>query len=114
MSIVSVSRRASPPHFGHRVSTNARDFSRGLPSAPRNSTSSGSRTGRSESGTGTTPQVGQWIAGIGVPQYRCREISQSRSRYTIFPLPIPFCSIQSTARRIASGPHGTPFQSPEL
>jgi len=32
-------------------------------------TSSGSTTGRSLSGTGTTPQLGQWITGIGQPQY---------------------------------------------
>ncbi len=68
MSIVSVSRRAAPPHFGHTAWTKASDFSRGLPSTPRNSTSSGSNTGRSASGTGTTPQAGQWMAGIGVPQ----------------------------------------------
>ena len=57
-----------PPHLGHRVFTKASDFSSGLPSAPRNSTSSGRSTGRSASGTGTTPQSGQWTAGIGVPQ----------------------------------------------
>ena len=80
MSIVSVSRRAGPPHVGQRVATKASDCKSGFPSAPRNSTSSGRRTGKSASGTGTTPQAGQWIAGIGVPQYLCREISQSRRR----------------------------------
>ena len=68
MSIVSVSRRAAPPHLGQTTFTKASDFSRGFPSTPENATSSGSTTGRSASGTGTTPQPGQWIAGIGVPQ----------------------------------------------
>ena len=31
-------------------------------------TSSGSTTGRSLSGTGTTPHFSQWITGIGQPQ----------------------------------------------
>ena len=38
------------------------------------STSSGSCTGSSSSGTATSPHVGQCTIGIGVPQYRCRDM----------------------------------------
>jgi hypothetical protein len=38
------------------------------------STSRGSTTGRSLSGTGTAPHCSQWITGMGVPQYLCREM----------------------------------------
>ncbi len=37
--MVSVSRRAGPPHFGHFVSTKALERDSGLPSRPVNSTS---------------------------------------------------------------------------
>jgi len=37
--MVSVSRRAAPPHFGHFVSTNDVERDSGLPSRPVNSTS---------------------------------------------------------------------------
>ena len=83
MSIVSVSRLAAPPHFGQATLTQSAaaasgETPRGARSAPRRS--SGSRTGSWSSGTGTSPHDGQWMIGIGVPQKRCREISQSRSR----------------------------------
>ena len=40
----------------------------------------GSSTGSSASGTGWAPHRSQWTMGMGGPQYRCREISQSRRR----------------------------------
>ncbi len=82
MSIVSVSRSAGPPHAGHGTSTQSRaaasgDTPRGASAAPRRS---GSRTGSWSSGTGTSPHPGQWTIGMGAPQNRCRDTSQSRSR----------------------------------
>ena len=65
----------------------------------RNSFIFGSTTGRSFSGTVYHPGISfcspfffsahtaQKIIGIGGPQYRCREISQSRKRYVVFFLP---------------------------
>ena len=67
VSMVSVSRRASPPHCGHLTCFHVGWWSSALPGLS-NETSSGSATGRSWSGTGTTPQAGQWIIGIGQPQ----------------------------------------------
>ena len=80
--MVSVSRRAGPPHFGHCVLTQSAapasgETPLGARSWPRRS---GSRTGRSSSGTATSPQPSQYTIGIGAPQNRCRETSQSRSR----------------------------------
>jgi hypothetical protein len=42
--------------------------------------SSGSATGNCSTGTGTMPHDGQWMTGIGAPQYLWRLMSQSRSR----------------------------------
>ena len=67
VSMVSVSRRAGAPHFGQATCFQVGCRSSGLPGRLK-STSSGSFTGRSASGTGTTPQVSQWITGIGQPQ----------------------------------------------
>jgi len=67
VSIVSVSRFAGLPHVGHLVSTYDARLLSGLP-VPSGTTSSGSSTGRSLSGTGTSPQAGQCTIGIGVPQ----------------------------------------------
>ncbi len=68
VSMVSVSRSASPPHCGQvTLRKPAWNFS-GLSPVGRNSASSGSITGRSAYGTGTMPQVGQSIIGIGAPQ----------------------------------------------
>ena len=80
--MVSVSRLAAPPHLGQSTLTQSAaaasgDTPFGARSAPRRS---GRTTGRSSSGTGTSPQAGQWMIGIGVPQNRCRDSSQSRSR----------------------------------
>ncbi len=46
-------------------------------------------TGSWSSGTGTSPQAGQWMIGIGQPQNRCRLSSQSRSRKVIADSPRP-------------------------
>ena len=68
VSIVSVSRRAGPPHVGHVVRTNDSTFSRGFPPCPVKGASGGRTTGSSLSGTGTQPSFSQRIIGIGVPQ----------------------------------------------
>ena len=68
MSMVSVSRRPSPPHCGHEARTNASFRASGDSPVGLNSASSGSSTGNSASGTGTAPHVGQWMIGMGVPQ----------------------------------------------
>jgi hypothetical protein len=58
VSMVSVSRVASPPHCGQATCFQVGCRSSGLPGRS-NVTSCGSRTGRSFTGTGTTPHVGQ-------------------------------------------------------
>ncbi len=68
MSIVSVSRRAGPPHFGHVVFTKDATFSSGFPPLPVNGASGGRTIGRSFSGTGTQPSFSHFTMGIGVPQ----------------------------------------------
>src|SRR6185312_16386959 len=67
VSMVSVSRRAGPEHFGHLTFFQVGWRSSGLPGLSK-VTSSGSVTGKSFSGTGTTPHVSQWMTGIGQPQ----------------------------------------------
>ena len=61
VSMVSVSRRPGPPHFGHTVFTNSSLMARGrLSRGPEPySASSGSSTGNSDSGTGCTPHSSQ-------------------------------------------------------
>ena len=68
VSIVSVSRFAGPPHFGHVTLTKPSCLASGDSPCGEKSTSSGSRTGSSSSGTPTSPHVGQWMIGIGAPQ----------------------------------------------
>src|SRR5947208_5172587 len=80
VSIVSLSRRASPPHVGHDAFKNASFVRSGDSPVGLNSTWSGSRTGRSDSGTGWMPQRSHVTIGMGAPQYRWREMSQSRDR----------------------------------
>ena len=82
MSIVSVSRVAGPPQVGQVVVTQSVAAPSGeVPLGARSSpAASGSSTGSWSSGTATSPWSGQWTIGIGVPQKRWREISQSRSR----------------------------------
>src|SRR5579884_1561598 len=58
VSMVSVSRRAAPPHCGHLTFFHVGWRSSGLPGLSK-VTSSGSVTGRSLSGTGTTPHLSQ-------------------------------------------------------
>ena len=67
VSMVSVSRRAGLPQLGQAQDRKASFLASGLP-LPSGIRSSGSTTGRSFSGTGTGPQSGQWMMGIGVPQ----------------------------------------------
>src|ERR1700730_12667549 len=67
VSIVSVSRLAAPPHCGQATCFQVGWRSSGVPGQSK-STSSGNRTGRSPTGTGTTPQLAQWMIGIGQPQ----------------------------------------------
>src|SRR3982750_1434731 len=67
VSIVSVSRVAGPPHCGQVTCFQVGWWSSALPGLSK-VTSSGSATGKSLSGTGTTPHLGQWITGIGQPQ----------------------------------------------
>jgi hypothetical protein len=59
VSIVSVSRRAGPPQRGHSVATQSSTAASGLLPFGAKSSTSGSRTGRSSSGTGTIPSVSQ-------------------------------------------------------
>ena len=56
-----------PPQCGQATCFQVGWWSSGLPGLSK-VTSSGSLTGRSASGTGTTPQASQWITGIGQPQ----------------------------------------------
>src|SRR5215510_13070331 len=67
VSIVSVSRRAGPEHFGHLTFFQVGWRSSGFPGLSK-LTSSGSVTGKSFSGTGTAPQRSQWMIGMGQPQ----------------------------------------------
>ena len=67
VSIVSVSRRAGCPHFGHVQRRKSSRLRSGLP-LPSGTQSSGRTTGNWSSGTGTAPHPGQWMIGIGVPQ----------------------------------------------
>src|SRR3979409_519017 len=66
VSMVSVSRRAALPHCGQCTVFQVGWRSSGLPGLSK-VTSSGSLTGKSCSGTGTTPQASQWMIGIGQP-----------------------------------------------
>lgn len=80
--MVSVSRSAGLPHTGqvtdfHCVAAASGEMPLGASASPRRS---GSFTGSWSSGTGTSPQLGQWMIGIGQPQKRWRDSSQSRRR----------------------------------
>jgi hypothetical protein len=68
VSIVSVSRRAAPPHAGQVVLTQSSAAASGERPCGAYSSTSGSSTGRSDSGTGTMPQPSQKTTGIGQPQ----------------------------------------------
>src|SRR3989338_7907239 len=109
VSETSVSLSASPPHLGHFVFTNPSTVARGDLSVPvgRKSFTSGSKTGKSFSDAGCQSHFWQKIIGIGGPQWRGREISQSRRWYltSIFP---PTKSViffpASTFKRPLNGP----------
>jgi hypothetical protein len=68
VSMVSVSRSASPPQVGQVVLRQVGWSLSGLSPVGCHSMSSGSRTGRLSSGTGTGPCCGQKTIGIGAPQ----------------------------------------------
>ena len=68
VSIVSVSRRAGPPHLGHVAFMKASDVANGDTAPDSNLTSSGRRTGNSSSGTSCSPHLSQYTTGIGTPQ----------------------------------------------
>src|SRR4030042_2070636 len=78
VSMVSVSRRAGPPHFGQATLVKLSIFVNGDCESPLKSTSVGSFTGRSFSGTGTEPHFSQYMIGMGQPQYLCLDMPQSR------------------------------------
>ena len=80
VSMVSVSRRAGPPSMGHVVCRKPSWSDSGDCPVGRNSTSSGATIGSWSSGTGTTPCSSQYTAGMGQPQKRWRDTSQSRRR----------------------------------
>ena len=104
VSIVSTSRLAGPEHFGQRqdrkLSCSRSGIFFGCPKSNRRGASvDGSWTGKCSSATGTTPQVEQWTTGIGTPQYRCLEISQSRSMCVLCGLTAALCSTSSFLNR---------------
>src|SRR5579871_2895770 len=70
-------------------------------------------TGRSFSGTGTGPHLGQWIMGIGAPQYRCLETHQSCSLKLILNAPFRVSASQLVTALIPSGRFFFPENSAE-
>lgn len=73
----------------------------------------GSSTGSWSSGTGTAPHDGQWMMGIGVPQYLWRDMSQSLSLVLVMnPPALASSSCCVTFWRASSG--HKPLSSPEL
>ena len=74
-----MSRVAAPLQVGQVAAFHAVSASSGLPLTLKLITS-GNFTGSWSLGTGTTPHLAQWIIGIGQPQGRWRDTSQSRSR----------------------------------
>ncbi len=66
--MVSLSRRAAPPHFGQVTSWNDFESRSGERPVGVKSTSRGSSTGRSFGSTGCAPHVSHQITGIGAPQ----------------------------------------------
>lgn len=79
-------------------------LSRGDAPFPVRTGSLGRVTGSSSAGTGTGPHELQCTMGIGVPQYRCLEISQSRSlglvRWPPTPFSRAFCMMLLKASRL--------------
>src|SRR5260363_421161 len=97
---VRLAARARPA-LRHTQSIKAADFASGLPE-PSGTRSSGRRTGKSERGTGTTPHASQGIIGIGVAEYRCLEMPQSRSRQRVHGSPKPRAFKSAPTALIAS------------
>ena len=65
---------------------------------------SGRRSGQLDPpGAAAMVPSSRWMIGIGSPQYRCREKSQSRSLYCTVPLPRPFVSSHAVIFCLASG-----------
>src|SRR3954454_16539813 len=65
VSIVSVSRRAGPPHVGQVVFTHSGTCANGESPRPVNVAMCGNSTGNCSYGTATTPCFSQWTTGIG-------------------------------------------------
>ena len=113
VSMVSVSRRAGFPQRGQVTLTNPSRFASGDSPCGEKSTSWGSTTGRSSSGTGTSPSSWQWMMGMGAPQYRCLEISQSRRRKDTAWRPVPCSSSHAVTAGMLSGVR-RPSKGPEF
>ena len=79
-------------HLGHLQLTQSCAASRGDAPFPVSDGSFGKVTGNSSSGTATGPQDPQCTTGMGVPQYRCLDISQSLS-LELVRWPPTFCSL---------------------
>lgn len=77
------------PYLGQRQFTHSEAVASGEPPLPVKDVMLGKVTGKSSRGTGTGPQAAQWTMGIGVPQYRCLEISQSFSLSLVTSPPTP-------------------------
>lgn len=94
VSIVSDSLFAGPLHCGHVQFLKIYDwrgFNELFSLLSEEPFHSGSSTGKSDSGTGTVPHLSQYMIGIGVPQYLCREIDQSFKRVTSLSFSFKFC-----------------------
>src|SRR6185503_11251025 len=87
--MVLVSRLAGPWQFGHFTLTHESMPANGDSPVPVGSyfLTFGKTTGKSSSGTATVPHFGQWIMGMGSPQYLCLENTQSRNLYLMEDLP---------------------------
>src|SRR5262245_3837917 len=68
VSMVSVSRRALPPHLGQEAWTKLATSASGEPPLPLICTSRGSTTGKRSSASGTIPHRSQYRTGMGAPQ----------------------------------------------
>jgi hypothetical protein len=100
--MVSVSRVAGPPQIGQVVWRKPGFDASGDWPVGRNSTSSGASTGSAAEGTGTAPWTGQYTIGMGHPQKRWRDTSQSRRRKLTFRDPTPIASRGSIASAVAA------------
>ena len=111
--MVSVSRRRVLPQWGQATVSQSVACVSGDAPWPVNVTFSGSAIGRSEILTGTAPQASQYTMGIGVPQYRCRDRSQSRNLYVTVGPP-RFFSLRNSATRFLAISMSSPSNPPEL